>query len=224
MKYLKVWTNFREVIGTLEFDEIGRLFVMMLDYAEDGVEPQDFPGNEKYIWPVAKRDIDLLAEFNQKQRENGLKGGRPRTQENPEKPKETQNNPNEPNENQKSLKEKKRKETEIKESERSFISEADAEAVQSDHDRILDAALDAGFKSSNAEKAGLLNLYAVYGLEKMLNGISECMKHSAPNLAYLEAVLKGTGKKAGYDQRDYAGEQEKALDRMMSDSWGVGEA
>lgn len=124
MKYLKVWTNFREVLSNLADDEKGRLFEMMLDYAEEGQEPDSFPGNEKYIWPVAKRDIDQLAGFSHKQRENGEKGGRPKsesvrekpseTQINPNEPSETQTNPNEPNESQKTLKENKIKEIERK--------------------------------------------------------------------------------------------------------------
>lgn len=107
-----------------------------------------------------------------------------------------------------------------------FLIDDDAEKIQHDHNTVLDAAQDAGFKSSPAERAGLLNLYAAHGLEKMINGIGECVKHSAPNLAYLEAVLKGTPKKKGdatdvhgYGQRDYSGEQAQALKRMMESDW-----
>ena len=108
-----------------------------------------------------------------------------------------------------------------------FLFDGDAAEIQNDHNKILDSAQDAGFKSSPAERAGLLNLYAAYGLEKMLNGIGECVKHSAPNLAYLEAVLKGTTKRKstdatdvhGYAQRDYSGEQADALKRMMESDW-----
>ena len=109
----------------------------------------------------------------------------------------------------------------------SLIGDDAAADIQNDHNKILDAAQNAGFKSSPAERAGLLNLYAAHGLEKMLNGISECVKHSAPNLAYLEAVLKGTGKKQngnatdvhGYQQRDYSGAQAEAIKRMMESDW-----
>lgn len=225
MKYLKVWTNFTNTISRLEDDEIGRLFLAMLHYAETGEEPDNLPGNEFYIWPSAKRDIDMMKEFNEKQRANGIKGGRPRTKTIPEEPNKTQNNPDKPNESQKTLKENKINEKKGKEI--SFLSDDDAGRIQEDHNRILDAAQDAGFKSSPAERAGLLNLYAVHGLEKMISGISECVKHSAPNLAYLEAVLKGSPKKKssatdihGYSQRDYSNEQAEAIKRMMSDEWG----
>lgn len=113
-----------------------------------------------------------------------------------------------------------------KESESEFILTAEAADIQREHDQVLEAAQNAGFKSSPAERAGLLNLYAEHGLEKMLSGINECVTHSAPNLAYLGAVLKGTPKKKnardvhGYEQRDYSGEQAEAIRRMMSDEWG----
>lgn len=104
MKYLKVWTSFREVMDPLSDAEKGRLFVMMLSYAESFTEPADFAGNERFVWPAAKQLIDLTYSENIKQRENGKKGGRPKTQDNPEEPNKTQINPDKSNE---SLKEKK---------------------------------------------------------------------------------------------------------------------
>ena len=98
MKYLKVWTSFRDVIEPLSDDEKGRLFVMMLLYAESFVEPNDFKGNERFVWPAAKQWIDLTYSENLKQRENGKKGGRPKTENNQEKPNKTQIKPNDPNE------------------------------------------------------------------------------------------------------------------------------
>lgn len=107
-----------------------------------------------------------------------------------------------------------------------FLPEGEAQNIQSGHDRVLDAAQNAGFKSSPAEQAGLLNLCASYGPDKTIAAIGECVKHSAPNLAYLEAVLKGTRKKKqdpkdihAYSQRDYSGEQQKAMERMMTMDW-----
>ena len=99
MKYLKVWTDFEGVLSPLNDDEIGRLFLHMLHYAKTGEEPASFVGNEAFIWPAAKRDIDVAAEKAEKMRENGLKGGRPKNQiesininENQTKPNETKNN------------------------------------------------------------------------------------------------------------------------------------
>ena len=99
----------------------------------------------------------------------------------------------------------------------------DLHRIQSDHDRVLDAAEDAGFKMSNDVRAALIALYADHGLQKILDGLKSCVDHGAPNLAYLKAVLKGEPKKpAGktvsaqkYDQREYDEEQEAAFRRMV---------
>lgn len=222
MKYLKVWTNFEDVISPLTDGEAGRLFRIMLKYAADGSEPESFEGNEVYIWPTAKRDIDMSAEFRETKRNNGLKGGRPKTKENQTEPTETKENQTEPIETENNLKrkekkgnEKKRKETEV-----SFMDDDEAAVFQREHDRVFLAAEDSGFKMSNSVRAALIQLYSEYGLDKMLAAFIECVNHGAPNLAYLGAVLKGGQKKPvralpaqNYTQRDYSG----AADDVMAE-------
>lgn len=220
MKYLKVWTNFRDVIQTLDDSEKGRLFDSMLLYADTGEEPKQFIGNERVIWPVAKRDIDMAMEWRETCRANGLKGGRPKTDKNPIKPTETQQNPNEPTHN---LKEKKRNENKRNEMESSFMDDDTAADIQHEHDRIFLAAEDSGFKMSNTVRSRLIALYADYGLDQMITGFMECATHGVPTLAYLEAVLKGTGKKKpamkvlpaqDYEQRDYSDVQKQIEERQ----------
>ena len=217
MKYLKVWTNFLELINPLQYDEIGRLFKMMLIYADSGKEPSAIDGNERFLWPVAKQQIDLAAEKNEILRRNGMKGGRPKQDET----KENQTEPDETKENQsKAYKEKKRKEKERNEKE-SLINDDNAREIQTEQDRVLDAAEDAGFIRSNSVRARLISLYAEHGLEKVLEGIGSCVKHGAPNLAYLEAVLKGVQKKpkgkTDFPQRDYSGVDEELIAQMARD-------
>lgn len=100
MKYLKVWTSFKDLLQPLELDEIGSLFLMMLEYAESGNEPSEFVGNESFLFPVAKQQIDLAAERAEKLRENGMKGGRPKNQTEPNETKDNQTKPNITSENQ----------------------------------------------------------------------------------------------------------------------------
>lgn len=57
MKYLKVFVDFAESLEPLGDAEIGRLFLAMLEYASNGTVP-DFRGNERFVWPIAKRNID----------------------------------------------------------------------------------------------------------------------------------------------------------------------
>ena len=75
MDYLKVWTSFRETISTLNDAEKGRLFDAMLLYAETGEEPPEFQGNERFLWIVAKQDIDRTAQKCEALKANASKGG-----------------------------------------------------------------------------------------------------------------------------------------------------
>ncbi len=213
MRYLKVWTSFLDLIKSLNDDEIGRLFIMMLNYAENGEEPGDFEGNERFLWPVAKQQIDLTAERNEKLRENGSKGGRPKTKDNQEKPNETKANQT------KAVKESKVKESNVKENtippvslKEPLIADADAQKIQREQDRILSMAENAGFSKSPMVTARIVDFYAEYGEKKLADAIGECVTHGVTNLAYLDAVLKGSGgaKKPSkkvvaqeYDQRSY---------------------
>lgn len=81
MKYLKVFTDFADAMEELGDAERGRLFTAMLKYAETGAAP-DFRGNERFIWPVAKLQIDRTVEEYSRtveaRRECGKLGGRPK--------------------------------------------------------------------------------------------------------------------------------------------------
>jgi hypothetical protein len=156
-------------------------------------------------------------------RQNGSKGGRPKTKDNQTEPNETKDNQTKANE---SLKEKKRNEikrNEMKINETSFLDDDDARLIQKDHDRVLNAAEDAGFSNSNSVRAALLNLYAENGLDKVLAGIASCVEHGATNLAYLKACMKDRPKQTqqpirinsaqNFEQRDYS----DVNDSMMSD-------
>ena len=146
---------------------------------------------------------------------NGMKGGRPKTRENHTEPNETKQNQT------KAIKERKeieRKGIERNEKERdSFLDDNEARETAADHDRVLNAAEDAGFGMSNDVRAELIAMYADHGLQKVLEGLKSCVKHGAPNLAYLEAVLRGEPKKPkavvpaqNYGQRDYSVEDSMA--------------
>ena len=101
--------------------------------------------------------------------------------------------------------------------------EDDAEALRivKEHNRILDAAEDAGFQKTNSVRAKLIDLYADHGLDKVLAGIESCVKHGVPTLAYLEACLNGQPRKKkegkNYDnQRSYTGKDSEAMNRMLA--------
>lgn len=78
--YIPLWDKYRELFAELEFDDIGRLVIAMMDY-KDGQEPK-IDGNERFVWPFVRRDIDnareAYLETCQRQSANGAKGGRPK--------------------------------------------------------------------------------------------------------------------------------------------------
>ena len=213
MKYLKVWVDFRPALQPLTDDEKGRLFDAMLNYAATGEEPESLSGNERFLWAVAKRDIDVAAERDETYKRNGMKGGRPKTKQ----------NQTEPNHN---LQDKTRHDMTRHDMTLTFIAEDDAAKINEEQNRVLDAAEDAGFKVSNDVRASLIALYADNGLDKMLAGFRSCVEHGVTNLAYLKAVLSGKPKKDSnpvkdFEQRDYSSEQDAAMERMMA--WNEGD-
>ena len=110
-----------------------------------------------------------------------------------------------------------------------LIAEDEAGGIASDHERVLNAAEDAGFRMSNDVRSSLIALYAEHGMQKMLDGLKSCVRHGVPTLAYLEAVLKGEPKKQTggkvvaqmYTQRDYEDEDKEAFNRMLAIAEGV---
>lgn len=57
MKYLKVLTEFKDKIKELDDEEVGRLFIAMLSYAGNGIEPK-LSGCERFFWSDVKNAID----------------------------------------------------------------------------------------------------------------------------------------------------------------------
>lgn len=100
--YVCLYLSYLQTLEPYTDAEKGRLMTAMLNYATTGEIPQ-FEGNERYIWPTLRSQIDRDTDaYNAKcaiNRANGAKGGRPpkkqtviseteRFSEEPKKPKE----------------------------------------------------------------------------------------------------------------------------------------
>ena len=79
MKYLKVFTDFLDVVEPLDDEECGRLFKAMLGYSLDGREPQ-LTGNERFLWVVARQHMDREAEVYEKKVKHLKRGNVPVTE------------------------------------------------------------------------------------------------------------------------------------------------
>lgn len=212
--------KYLQKLANLTDEEMGVLIRALIRYHADGELP-DLTGGVSIAFDFIRDDIDQQEEAYRKKceqaSENRRKGiGQKKTDDNArQRPLTDDNERDKYNNNITECN------NNIKESS-SFMGDDEAAEIQHEHDRVFTAAEDAGFKMSNTVRARLIALYADHGLEKMLAGFNECATHGAPTLAYLEAVLKGTGKKKpqmkvlpaqDFPQRDYSGVQ----DDMMSD-------
>ena len=116
--HLKVYFDFEVKAKELTEEEKGRLLLVMLRYAKDGTEPEMI-GNERFLFPVFKAQIDEDIKAYETKVANGSRGGRPvmnrepeETEENRNKPEETENNQTEPEESETAKKEERRKKKE----------------------------------------------------------------------------------------------------------------
>ena len=195
-EYVPIFFDWLEVTQDLTAEEKGNLIDAVVAYASGAEYEHLLTGACRVAFRFMKGQVDRNAKISEARSAAGSN-------------KPEQNESNFPKENNNNNNNKKEKEKEKE----NFIDDDNARAIQSEQNRVLDAAEDAGFLKSNSVRAKLLNLYAVHGLEKMLSAFDSCVKHGAPNIAYLEAVLKGEPKKPSkkpqviaqaYEQRDYA--------------------
>ena len=83
MNYVCLYVSYLESLAPFSDEEIGRMVRAMLIYTATGETPL-FDGNERFIWPTLKAQIDrdeaAYQERCEKNRANGAKGGRPKNQ------------------------------------------------------------------------------------------------------------------------------------------------
>lgn len=79
--YVAIWDSYESFFEQYDDEQVGRLVRAMMNYKWFGIKPE-FNGDERFIWPAIKRDLDAAiarqAKESQKNRENGSKGGRPK--------------------------------------------------------------------------------------------------------------------------------------------------
>lgn len=79
-EFVKLWLSYESYFEAFSDVEVGRLVRAMIKYRASREEPK-FNGNERFIWPAIRRDIDESIKAQEEaaavSRENGKKGGRP---------------------------------------------------------------------------------------------------------------------------------------------------
>lgn len=84
--YVCLYHSYLDAIQALGDAERGRLMTAMLEYSLTGAAVE-LSGNEKFVWPLFKaqidRDMERYKDTCRKNAENGKSGGRPKNQKNP---------------------------------------------------------------------------------------------------------------------------------------------
>lgn len=109
MEYIPAFFGYRKSFASLSDEEFGRVIRAALGYAEEGIIPELSP-LESLAFAVMRGDIDRAKDkyeaIAERNRTNGMKGGRPKNPENPVGYLGTQENPENPEEPKKPIQDK----------------------------------------------------------------------------------------------------------------------
>lgn len=202
-KFFCAYHSYSKAIEPLNDSERGRLFTALLNYSEQGVE-QELRGNERFIFPSMRAQIDrdterynAIAKRNVK---NGKCGGRPKTQNNPNNPLvflETQKSQGE-GKGEREGKGKGEGEGENNNSDREtengvWMSDADARALQNEHNQVFDLAEQIEMPMDAYSLTVCERLMADYSPAWVLSALhaTGMANEKAKAWRYVEGVLKG---------------------------------
>ena len=90
-KYVPIFFDWVEVTGELNAQEKGRLIDAIVQYARGGDWQEQIKGNERYLFPAFRQQIDRAKDVSSKRGESGSKGGKQKVA-NSSKPKQTEAN------------------------------------------------------------------------------------------------------------------------------------
>ena len=98
-EYVPIFFDWMEVTEELNAQEKGRLIDAIVTYAQGGDWQEQIKGNERYLFPAFKKQIDRSNEISETKANNGTRGGK-QTQANVSKPKQTEANVSKPKQTQ----------------------------------------------------------------------------------------------------------------------------
>ena len=177
MSFVKVYFDFEDRTAELNEVEKGRLLLAMLKYAQTGEAPQ-LKGNERFLFPVFKADIDRDATAYATKIENGARGGRQTanrtepngTEPNRSEPDGTETNRTEPNGTEterirktEDYKNKNKNKTEEQEQERGDTTRAKARFTPPDLDAVKAYAAEMGWTRDQLDPQRFVDFYASKG-------------------------------------------------------------
>lgn len=228
-EYVPIFFDWTEVTEELNAQEKGRLIDAIVLYAKGGDWQEQIKGNERYLFPAFRRQIDRANDLSDKRSSAGSSGGK-QTKANASKCKQTQANASK---NAKDKEKEKEKEKEYSAAVTpapapegiipfgaELTDEEIAESLSRDR-QIEDACKDWGLPCNPGNMIHARALAREYSLEWLLEAIQRAGNGKSQTWAYVEGILRsfrqhggidapGSGKAAGkavsaqqYGQRQY---------------------
>ena len=194
LEYVPVFWDWIEVTGELNDQEKGRLIDAMVMYSRGGDWQDRIKGNERYLFPAFRQQIDRARAMSEKRSDAGATGGK-QAQANASKAKQIQANASKFKQTQANAskiakkEEEKEKVVATTDSGGGFLTEAEAQALSARLDEVYAEAERCGFTCTAREIDELTALASEHGAERVCDAIRIASDRGKPNLGYLRGIL-----------------------------------
>ena len=194
LEYVPVFWDWIEVTGELNDQEKGRLIDAMVMYSRGGDWQDRIKGNERYLFPAFRQQIERARAMSEKRSDAGATGGK-QAQANASKVKQIQANASKRKQTQANAskiakkEEEKEKVVATTDSGGGFLTEAEAQALSARLDEVYAEAERCGFTCTAREIDELTAIAAEHGAERVCEAIRIASDRGKPNLGYLRGIL-----------------------------------
>ena len=229
--HLKIYLSFEDDTECLSDAERGRLLLAMVRYAKDGTEP-NLSGNERFLWPVVRGQIDRDIDVYESKVSAGRAGGFAKAENS-----KSQQNLADVSKDQQNLADVSKDQQSLADVSTIKIKDKDKEK---DKDKDQDKGVSARFAPPTLEevtefcrvrgnKVDPVKFYAFYESKGWMVGKNKMKSWRAAVITWERDDGGGAASGPGprrtvaaqqYNQRDYSGEDEEAMDRMIREMGG----
>ena len=175
LEYVPVFWDWIEVTGELNDQEKGRLIDAMVMYSRGGDWQDRIKGNERYLFPAFRQQIERARTMSEKRSDAGATGGK-QAQANASKI-------------AKKEEEEKEKEVATTGCGGGFLTEEEAQSLSARLDEVYAEAERCGFSCTAREIDELTALSSEHGAERVCDAIRIASDRGKPNLGYLRGIL-----------------------------------
>ena len=194
LEYVPVFWDWIEVTGELNDQEKGRLIDAMVMYSRGGDWQDRIKGNERYLFPAFRQQIERARTMSEKRSDAGATGGK-QAQANASKAKQIQANASKRKQTQANASKIAKKEEEEKKEVATtgcgggFLTEEEAQSLSARLDEVYAEAERCGFTCTAREIDELTALASEHGAERVCDAIRIASDRGKPNLGYLRGIL-----------------------------------